>query len=224
MSWIDYLPTKAKWLKLIPIIVTDKVLKYIRHESRWWVIVLIFTMVISINFRGLISEYLWPKDPVKISVQSNAKISEKLVHVLEASHASRAYIFQFHNGMQYYTGQHAQRFSLTHEVVAPGVSRESDNLQNLQVSIFSWWIAETLNGRMIYKDLKEMNDYTTRVALEQQGVKSVFCLPLIAKGKVVGIIGVDYTFDENHFIEGLVLNEWFQNQANEISQLLIGAL
>lgn len=220
MNWRDLMPTKLKWLKHIPVILTDKVLTFVKGERRWWVLTMIFVVIISVNFRDVISRKIDDFDPVKDQLITSQMVNDRLSHVLEGTAGSRAYIFQFHNGVTYYTGKHAQRFTCTYEIVTAGVSREANNLQNLQVSIFSWWISETLAGRMIYEDVATMPDLTTRVTLEQQGIQSILCLPLIHRGKVVGILGVDYVGRHNPFIDGLVLNEWIKNEANIIAKMI----
>ena len=53
------------------------------------------------------------------------EVNEELYKILECSTADRVYIFQFHNGVAHYNGQHAQRFTCTYEIVRDGISRLS---------------------------------------------------------------------------------------------------
>lgn len=220
MSLFKNLNSWADSVKKFPSYVVDRTFEYVRSETRWWVLLMIFVLILAVNFREAITKKISDHDPVRNQLAVSTKVNQKLEHLLEGSHGSRAYIFQFHNGVTYYTGQHAQRFTCTYEIVSQGISREANNLQNLQVSIFAWWIDETLSGRMVYKDVNDMPDYTTKITLQQQGVQSIICMPLISQGRVIGILGVDYVGVQNLFIEGLVLNEWMQDEANDIADLL----
>ena len=138
-----------KWLQNLPVVIADKFIEYIKGEQRVWVILLFFISFIAINFKDPISKWMEGFDPVAHQADISQQVNGHLEHLLEGTGASRAYIFQFHNGVTFYSGQHAQRFSCTYEVVRAGVSREADNLQNLQVSVYSWWVKATLEGDMV---------------------------------------------------------------------------
>jgi hypothetical protein len=197
----------------------DKVLNYVKQEQRWWVIVLLFISVLAYSFQDTIESY-FKKDPIPTQVKASTGVNKELGEILNSSEASRVYVFQFHNGITFYTGQHAQRFSCTYEMVSEGVSREAENLQNLQVSLFSWWINEVLSGRMTYYDVDDMADYTSRIILEQQGVKSIICRPLIYKGKVVGILGLDFVGWSNEVVNNPEFVRNFENTSNKIAKMI----
>jgi hypothetical protein len=215
----DWLPSKAKWLTYFPIIMVDKILSYIRQEKRWWVIVLLFIFGLAYSFQGTIESY-FEKDPIPTQVKTSTSINKELEDILNATEASRIYVFQFHNGITFYTGQHAQRFSCTYEMVNEGVSREAENLQNLQVSLFSWWVNEVLSGRMTYYDINDMSDYTSRISLEQQGVKSIICRPLVHKGKVVGVLGIDFVGYNNGVVNDQEFVRYFENASSKIAKMI----
>ena len=120
------------------------------------------------------------------------EVNEELYKILEYSTADRVYIFQFHNGVAYYNGQHAQRFTCTYEIVRDGISRLSPDYINMQVSVFSWMVTATLEGEMCFTDVSDIPDYTTRYILEGKGVQSIRMLPIIKNNKIIGIIGIDY--------------------------------
>jgi hypothetical protein len=197
----------------------DRILSYLSEEKRWWVIVLLFVFGILYSFQDTISSYL-EKDPIPTQVKTSTNVNKELVDILNDFEASRVYVFQFHNGITFYTGQHAQRFSCTYEVVNEGVSREAENLQDLQVSLFSWWINEVLSGRMTYYDVNDVTDYTSRVTLEQQGVKSIICRPLIHKGKIVGILGIDFVGWNNHIVNDPEFVRNFEDTSNKIADMI----
>lgn len=212
-------PTKAKWLAYLPAVITDQILRFLRRERRWWVIVLLFVFGFTTVFRSELAS-LMVKDPIPTQVATSEKINDLLQGALEGSGADRAYIFQFHNGIQFYSGQHAQRMSCTYEVVAYGTSREAPNLQNLQTSLFSWWINETLQGRMHYEEISKMEDYTTKIVLEQQGIQSIVCHPLISKGRVIGIVGLDFVRMQTSLPNDTNFRNSFAQTAHRVSALL----
>jgi len=213
------LPSKLGWLQYFPVIMVDKFLDYLKKEKRWWVIVMLFAVVLTYNFQDTIESY-FQKDPIPVQVEASTGVNKELSEILNESEASRIYVFQFHNGITFYTGQHAQRFSCTYEMVNEGVSREAENLQNLQVSLFSWWINEVLSGRMTYYNIDDMSDYTSRITLEQQGIKSIICRPLIQKGKVVGILGVDFVGYNNDIVNDPEFVRNFENASSKIAKMI----
>ena len=197
----------------------NSVLTFIRQEKRWWVILMIFLMGLSYAFKDVISKQL-EKDPIPTQVKASTTVNKELGEAMVQSGASRVYVFQFHNGITFYTGQHAQRFSCTYEMVAEGISREAENLQNLQVSLFSWWINEVLSGRMTYYDIEDMADYTSRITLQQQGIKSIICRPLIHKGKVVGIVGMDFVGSNDDIVNNPQFVRDFENMSSKIAKMI----
>jgi len=199
--------------------VINSILTFIRQEKRWWVLVMIFLIGIVYTFQDVIVKQL-EKDPIPTQVQASTNINKQLGEVMIESKASRVYVFQFHNGITFYTGQHAQRFSCTYEMVAEGISREAENLQNLQVSLFSWWINEVLSGRMTYYNIEDMADYTSRITLQQQGIKSIICRPLIHKGKVVGIVGMDFVGNNDDIVNNPQFVRDFENMSSKIAKMI----
>jgi len=197
----------------------NSILTFIRQEKRWWVILMIFLMGLSYAFKDVISKQL-EKDPIPTQVKASTTVNKQLGEVMVQSGASRVYVFQFHNGITFYTGQHAQRFSCTYEMVAEGISREAENLQNLQVSLFSWWINEVLSGRMTYYDIEDMADYTSRITLQQQGIRSIICRPLIHKGKVVGIVGMDFVGSNDDIVNNPQFVRDFENMSSKIAKMI----
>ena len=197
----------------------NSILTFIQKEKRWWVLVMIFFMGLAYAFQDVIIKQL-EKDPIPTQVQASTNINKQLGEVMVQSRASRVYVFQFHNGITFYTGQHAQRFSCTYEMVAEGISREAENLQNLQVSLFSWWINEVLSGRMTYYNIEDMADYTSRITLQQQGIKSIICRPLIHKGKVVGIVGMDFVGSNDDIVNNPQFVRDFENMSSKIAKMI----
>lgn len=108
---------------------------------------------------------------------------EDLGHLTKAS---RIYIFLFQ--------ENNQIMDNTHEWCAEGVSREIENLQNLPISIFPWWMNKLYNGEIIQiPDVSNMPDEAKaeKDILESQNIKSLIVVGLRTQGKLVGFIGFD---------------------------------
>ena len=196
------------------------ILDFLRKEKRGWVIVLLAIAFFSFLFRAQIGKVINDYDPVKKQAYLSEQVNDELAKILDYSGADRVYIFQFHNGISFYNGQHAQRFTCTYEIVSKGTSKEAGNLVNLQVSVFSWFITQTLEGNMCYTDTQDIPDYTTRYTLHAQGIKSIKVLPIIKNGKVIGLIGVDYVKTYNETLGTKITTEWFSNEAETIADIL----
>ena len=198
----------------------EKIIDYLRLESRWWVIVLIFLSFSIYILRDTIYLAASNYDPVKTQAEASEEINTELEKILNYSDADRVYIFQFHNGVTYYDGRHAQRFTCTYEITREGISREADNLKDLQVSVYSWFVNETIKGDMGYAHTDSIPDYTTRYSLHGQGIQSIRVLPIIKSNKVVGLIGIDYVRTANPFLLDPISKEWFEGEARRVSELM----
>lgn len=195
-------------------------LNFVRKEKRGWVIVLLAILVLSVLFRAEIKRVINRYDPVAEQAYLSDEVNNELYKILDYSTADRVYIFQFHNGVAYYNGKHAQRFTCTYEIVRDGISRLSPEYVNMQVSVFSWIITTTLEGGMCFVDVDEIPDYTTRYILEAKGVQSIRMLPIIKNNKIIGIIGMDYVKNRNPFLADPIAKEWFENEARLIADIL----
>lgn len=110
----------------------------------------------------------------------------------------------------------------THEWCSPGVSALIHSQHNVSIDGFEWWhekISEMVNhNRVVFvEDLKQMKPGPERDMLEQQGICSMFCVPVRVNGVVSGFFGVD----------SIRQRSWREDQADLliiVSGLLSGAL
>jgi len=102
----------------------------------------------------------------------------------EGLDVSRAYIFKH---------DHAQdAMSNTHEWVAPGISAEIGNLQNLPSSLVPWWTDQLKKGNnILFRDIEDIPDEKTREVLRTQHILSVEAVPLFVNDAYFGFIGFD---------------------------------
>ena len=102
------------------------------------------------------------------------------------NNASRVYLFQFDNIYE--------TMSNTHEWCNENVSPEINNLQNLPISVFPWWIDKLEKNEIIdVPDVSKMSieAIAEKEILESQNIKSVLVIPLFVKSILRGFIGFD---------------------------------
>ena len=113
-------------------------------------------------------------------------IYEILKDILDFFHAGRTYIFEYEKDYTFQT--------CTYEVVAEGVLPAVEAFRNIPVTFMPWWTTQVLSQKPIlfeslYK-LPEMEEGEFRL-LEQQGIKALMAVPLVANDTVKGFMGVD---------------------------------
>jgi len=97
-----------------------------------------------------------------------------------------------------------ETMSNTHEWCAEGVSAEKDELQNLPLSIFPWWMEKLYNKEIInISDVSKMplEAKAEQEILESQNVKSVLVLPVYSESKLIGFVGFDNVITNSFWSE-----------------------
>ncbi|MEN8899064.1 MAG: PAS domain S-box protein [Nonlabens sp.] len=110
-------------------------------------------------------------------------VFEKLCSFVEAS---RVYLFMI--------DAKKETMSNTHEWCAEGVSAEKDELQNLPLSIFPWWMDKLYKKEIInISDVSQMpiEAKAEQEILESQNIKSLLVLPVHSGSKLIGFVGFD---------------------------------
>lgn len=198
---------------------------------RWYTIVFIFLSFILYSFNNEIVRIIdleWSnKDLVIETLENDIAIDEALRDLMEDTSSDRAYIFRFHNGVQYYNGTHKSKMSCDYEVVKKGVSSEAQRLQDLPTGLYSRWIKTILKGDMYILDVDDMSDLRAKHILQEQGIEAVAVEAYYRNGKVFALIGVDYleeTSEEDYVKWSRTKEEqkmWFKGRTEEIGNLLL---
>lgn len=113
-------------------------------------------------------------------------IIESFAKLASLNKASRIYLFRF--------DKEKETMSNTHEWCSEGVSPQKDNLQDLPLTQFPWWIKKLSDGEIInINDVSKMGPEAKaeKEILEGQAIQSLFVLPVIIKQSLVGFIGFD---------------------------------
>jgi len=185
-------------------------------------LILLFVGLVLYSYQPLITEVvekkIEEKDPIKEDVTNNVLIQQMLNSLMIKYKADRAYIFQFSNSIMYYDNTHRNHTSMSFEVCANGISSEAKNLQNLPVSLFPNFLQQVMLDRMIYSDIKEIKETSTYIALNRQGIKSVYIAPYFKDGKFVAYLGLDFVRNNNNCDFDY---KEFKNLTNEIGNILV---
>ena len=128
----------------------------------------------------------------------------------------RAYVYAFSPDLATMTN--------THEWCAPGVPSLMADQQAVPIDDFRWWqqqirLMESQSQVVFIEDTADLppEAENERALLEQQGVSSMFCVPVRIRGQVMGFFGVD----------SLSRRSWRRDMADLliiVSGLLSGAL
>ena len=184
------------------------ILKWVTTEKRPWVIALVFLVFWGVFASYLLYDYrvkeLQTVDMTKV-LKQDRRIEDLMEEFMYSVGADRIYVFQFHNGINYYSGEHMHRMTNTYEAVRDGVSEEKANLTNLQIKDFRWFLETVVEGRLYILDVNAIPDGATRSILQSQGIKSIAVAPIFVRGAFVGYIGVDYVFEkQSSFSDGYI--------------------
>ena len=115
-----------------------------------------------------------------------AGIHIALKEIGEFSGASRAYIFEFNSD--------GASMDNTYEWCGDGVSAEKDNLQNIAIGTFPWWMDKIRDGDVLnIHDVSKLGAeaQAEREILEMQGIKSVLVMPIMKRAILNGFVGFD---------------------------------
>ena len=109
----------------------------------------------------------------------------------------RIYIWQFHNGGNFYTSAPMQKTSVTYERCSDGLERKSEKFQNTIISTITSYIKDALNLEMFYNDVKDMPDIAIRSVCQSYGTQSHAGAPIYDdKEHLVGILSMDWVFSD----------------------------
>jgi signal transduction histidine kinase len=145
-------------------------------------------------------------------------LDNALENIGRCSNASRAYVFQFDidNGTM----------DNTYEWCNDGVESEINNLKNLPIDMFPWWVNSISDGSVLnIHDVSLLGPEASaeKEILEMQGIKSVLVLPLIIDDELKGFAGFDnvettgiWTEDDEHILS--IAAEMFSNVFQRIEK------
>jgi len=109
----------------------------------------------------------------------------------------RIYIWQFHNGGNFYTSSPMQKTSITYERCSDGLERKSEKFQNTIISNITSYIKDVINFEMFFTDIKEMDDIAIRSICQSYGTQSHAGAPIFDDNEhLIGILSLDWVFSD----------------------------
>lgn len=89
-------------------------------------------------------------------------------------------------------------------MVATGVTPEIERLKNQEIAMFSWWMAQIQEGKIL--DINDVEALGPEARNEKeilmlQGIKSVLVLPIIIQNRLSGFVGFDNVHAKSNWTE-----------------------
>lgn len=169
------------------------------------------------------------RNQLMAQIQKDELIHFTIREIRRQYHADRIYIMQFHNGGYFYTNSPMQKASVTYERNSDGLERISDKFQNVLVSHHTWYLTETMGGKMFYVDLdSQMSDLPTKSLLKNYGNYAHSAVSIYDDEKrLVGILGLSWVFsdipeeliEDGNFID--TFKSSLYNDANSLRNYII---
>jgi len=160
---------------------------------KWWLIALLFIGFISYIFRQPIIERLNPKSEVEQGITQSQLVNDVLRQMMEEYRGDRAYVYRFHNGVNYYDGSHKIKSSMDFEVVANGIQPIGLFMQDIPTSLFADQMSAIINEEILGISLDETQDKAASSVMVEFGISHSAALPFYDKrGHLIMVIGIDW--------------------------------
>ena len=132
---------------------------------------------------------------LQVSVAVDTSANQTLNQVLTNTHANRAYIFRFHNGIPSPNNVPFIFHTNTHEVIKPGTNRIINFGQRLPSSLITSMSQEFLKRKCVsLYNINARTDSATYWFYESRAaIHMTRCAFFSNKGDLLGFIGIDYT-------------------------------
>ena len=133
------------------------------------------------------------------SDEINIGINQALQEIGEFANVDRSYVFLF--------SEDATKMDNTHEWCAEGIEPQIDNFKELSVDVFPWWM-EKLN-RFDNIHIPCVSDLPPEAGAEKeilqpQNIQSLFVVPMVYGGALVGFLGFDFMRVERTWTEEII--------------------
>ena len=187
--------------------------------------VIFMTSITSIIVALIGKDYFRKKEDKKRKEKSKEDLMEQIerdeiIHlalrdVRRQFHADRIYIWQFHNGGNFYTESSMQKASITYERCSEGLERKAEKYQGVLISNFTGYIRDTMEYKMFYHDVEQLPDFAIRSLILSNGTFSHAAVPIFDKqNHLIGIMALDWVFSEipDEYLTDGEFSEQFKKQ------------
>jgi len=129
----------------------------------------------------------------------DAGIDDALRNIGRFAAADRSYVFLFSDDKS--------TFSNTHEWSAEGVARAYAELRDVPCSRMPWFMERQTRGELLHvpqvEDLPAQAE-AERELLRRHSVRSLVCVPMVARGHVIGYLGFDVVREEKSWSHDVI--------------------
>jgi hypothetical protein len=191
------------------------------------------TSITSIIVALIGKDYFRKKEDKKRKEKSKEDLMEQIerdeiIHlalrdVRRQFHADRIYIWQFHNGGNFYTESSMQKASITYERCSEGLERKSEKYQGVLVSLFAWYMKQVMMNESYFLDMEEIEDIGIRSLCTGNGTKSHVATPMFDdKNHLIGILCMDWVFSSipSEIVTDGKFNQEFIQEVTQLSASL----
>jgi len=192
--------------------------------------VIFMTSITSIIVALIGKDYFRKKEDKKRKDKSKEDLMEQIerdeiIHlalrdVRRQFHADRIYIWQFHNGGNFYTESSMQKASITYERCSEGLERKSEKYQGVLVSLFAWYMKQVMMNQSYFLDMEEIEDIGIRSLCTGNGTKSHVATPMFDdKNHLIGILCMDWVFSSipSEIVTDGKFNQEFIQEVTQLS-------
>lgn len=142
------------------------------------------------------------KESIPRMVENDVEVYKLLSELLLTTKASRALVFQFHNGTHYVNSASQMKMSCTHEIVADGISKEAKSMQNMLISQHAQAVNDIISHPSAIVDINDCDTEELKQILRAQGVEVAVYAPFSRGTDVEGFIGINYLDPIDHNYPG----------------------
>jgi hypothetical protein len=171
------------------------------------IIITILTSISSVIVALITAGYFKRKQEKTKEIASKKQLMKQIQHdeiihyalreLRRKYNADRVYIWQFHNGGNFYTTSPMQRTSITYERCSEGLERKAEKYQGVLISNFTNYIKSTMDGNMYNYNVDSIPDFALRALILSHGTFAHAATPLFDKeNHLIGIVCLDWVFSE----------------------------
>ncbi len=157
-----------------------------------------YQLSLHIEFQKLITEISTRVINIKPE-KLDKEINRVLQEIAEFADIDRSYVFLFNDDKT--------EMSNIYEWCIEGIEPQIDNLKDLSVDIFPWWMKKLKRFENIYIPFVEMlpgEAKSERKILRDQDIKSLIVVPLIYAEDLIGFLGLDSVKKETTWSENII--------------------
>jgi hypothetical protein len=151
--------------------------------------------IIVTYYKEILIHKLKSKNPVVDSLKFNNLIDNQLDNIQKEFDASRVWIFQFHNGGNFYpTGTSIQKFSIFYEKCFSNVKSTRDIFSNIPVSLFAKPFMHLYeNNEILISNYKHDPHHGLEIFADVLDTKSSYLFSLNSiNDEFLGVLGIEY--------------------------------